>query len=126
MKPGGRYGVHELCLIPDDLDDSIKQEIQQALSRSIHVGARPLTANEWHAVLKAEGFDITAETLRPMRLLESDRLIQDEGLWSALRFAWNLCCDREARQRVLAMRRVFMQHRSRLAAIMLVGIKTSE
>jgi hypothetical protein len=58
-----------------------------------------------------------------MRLLEADRLIQDEGLWGALRFAWNLCRDQEARQRVLAMRRVFMKYHSRLAAVMLVGVK---
>jgi ubiquinone/menaquinone biosynthesis C-methylase UbiE len=123
LKPGGRYGVHELCLVPDDLGDSIKQEIQHALSQSIHIGARPLTAKEWRAVLEAEGFEVTAETLRPMRLLEADRLIQDEGLWGALRFAWNLCRDQEARQRVLAMRRVFMKYHSRLAAVMLVGVK---
>ena len=123
LKPGGRYGVHELCLLPDDLDDSIKQEIQHALSQSIHVGARPLTAKEWRAVLEAEGFEVQAEALRPMRLLEAGRLIQDEGLWGALRFAWNLCRDQEARQRVFAMRRVFMKYRSHLAAIVFVGVK---
>jgi hypothetical protein len=123
LKAGGRYGVHELCLIPDDLDDSIKQEVQHALSKSIQVGARPLTAKEWRALLEEEGLKITAETLCPMRLLEADRLVQDEGLRGAVRFAWNLCADREARQRVSAMRRFFMKYRSHLAAIMLVGLK---
>jgi SAM-dependent methyltransferase len=123
LKPGGRYGVHELCLVPDDLDDSLKQEIQHALSQAIHVGARPLTSKEWRAVLEAEGFEVQTEALRPMRLLEADRLIQDEGLWGALRFAWNLCRDQEARQRVFAMRRVFMKYHSHLAAIVLAGVK---
>lgn len=123
LKPGGRYGIHELCLVPDDLDDSIKREIQHALSKSIHVSARPLTAKEWRALLEAEGLKVTAKTLRPMRLLEADRLVQDEGLRGAVRFAWNLCADREARQRVSAMRRVFMKYHSHLAAIMLVGLK---
>jgi SAM-dependent methyltransferase len=126
LKPGGRYGIHELCLVPDDLDDSIKEEIQHALSKSIHVGARPLTAKEWSALLVEEGLEITAETLRPMRLLEADRLVQDEGLRGAARFAWNLCRDREARRRVSAMRRVFMKFHSHLAAIMLVGVKTTQ
>lgn len=126
LKPGGRYGVHELCLVPDDLDGSIKQEIQHALAQAIHVGARPLTSKEWRAVLEAEGFEVQTEVLRPMRLLKADRLIQDEGLWGALRFAWNLCRDQEARQRVFAMRRVFMKYHSHLAAIVLVGVKTSE
>ena len=126
LKGGGRYGIHELCLVPDDLDGAIQREIQQVLSRTIHVGARPLTAAEWRALLEAEGFDVRSQMLRPMRLLKPGRLIQDEGVAGALRFAWNLCRDREARQRVSAMHRVFMKHRTHLAAIMLVGIKRSE
>jgi hypothetical protein len=126
LKPGGRYGIHELCLVPDDLDEAIKLEIQHVLSQTIHVGARPLTAKEWHALLDAAGFDVRTEMFRPMRLLKPGRLIQDEGLWGALRFAWNLCRDAEARQRVLAMRRVFMKYRPYLAAIMLVGVKRPE
>ncbi|MGA9452826.1 MAG: hypothetical protein WBW41_15955, partial [Verrucomicrobiia bacterium] len=121
-----RYGIHELCLVPDNLDGQIKREIEQALSRTIHVGARPLTAIEWRAVLEAEGLKVQAEVQRPMRLLEPDRLIQDEGFWGALRFIKNLLRDKEARQRVLAMRRIFVKHRSNMAAIMLVGVKTSE
>jgi SAM-dependent methyltransferase len=126
LKPGGRYGMHELCLVPDDLDDKIKLEIEQALSRTIHVGARPLTSIEWRAVLEAEGFKVQTEVQRPMRLLEPDRLIQDEGLWGALRFIKNLLRDKDARQRVLAMRRIFVKYRSNMAAIMLVGTKSSE
>ncbi len=126
LKPGGRYGIHELCLAPDDLDDSIKQEIQRTLSETIHVGARPLTLLEWRALLDAEGFNVRTEMLRPMRLLKADRLIQDEGVPGALRFAWNLFRDAEARQRVLAMRRVFKKYRSHLSAFMLVGMKRPE
>jgi SAM-dependent methyltransferase len=123
LKPGGRYGIHELSLVPDDLDNGIKQEIQQSLSRAIHVGARPLTSAEWRALLEAEGFEIRAEAERPMRLLEPDRLVQDEGLGGALRFIWNLIRDGEARKRVLEMRRTFTKHRSHMAAIMLVAVK---
>ena len=39
LRAGGRYGIHELSLKPDDLADSTKAEIQQALSDAIHVGA---------------------------------------------------------------------------------------
>ena len=126
LKPGGRYGIHELCLVPDDLDDHIKQEIQQALSRAIHVGARPLTSAEWRAVLEGEGFEVRAEFERPMRLLEPDRLVQDEGFWGALRFGWNLLRDHDARRRVLEMRRVFMKNRLHLAAIVLVAAKRTD
>lgn len=123
LRPGGRYGIHELCLVPNDLADKIKREIEQALSRTIHVGARPLTSTEWRAVLEAEGFKVQTEVQRPMRLLEPDRLIQDEGLWGALRFVKNLLRDKDARQRVLAMRRIFVKYRPNMAAIMLIGTK---
>ncbi len=126
LQPGGRYGIHELCLVSDDLDDKMKLEIEQALSRTIHVGARPLTSTEWRAVLEAEGFKVRTEVHRPMRLLEPDRLIQDEGLWGALRFVTNLLRDKEARRRVLAMRRIFVKYRSNMAAIILVGTKSHE
>ncbi len=126
LQAGGRYGIHELCLVPDDLDESIKQEIQRVLCGAIHVGARPLTAAEWQVLLEAEGFNVRSQMLCPMRLLKADRLVQDEGLAGALRFAWNLYRDPEARHRVLAMRRVFAKYRPHLAAIVLVGIKRPE
>jgi hypothetical protein len=126
LKAGGRYGIHELCLVPEDLAEAIKIEIQHALSQTIRVGARPLTVNEWHALLQKEGFSVRTELFRPMRLLKPGRLVQDEGLRGTLQFGWNLFQNAEARRRVIAMRRVFGKYRRHLAAIMLVGIKRPE
>lgn len=121
LKPSGRYGIHELCLIPDDLDESTKLEIQNELSAVIHHGTRPLTIAEWQGLLESEGFLVQAHAQAPMHLLEPWRIIQDEGMFGALRFALNLLCNREARRRVLAMRRVFSKYRDYLAAVMIVG-----
>ena len=123
IKPGGRYGIHELCLVPDDLDEDTKQEIQKALTDAIHVGARPLTVTEWRTLLQAEGFIVHTQATAPMHLLEPKRLIQDEGFWGALRFVGNVLRDSEARHRVKTMRKVFQTYEKNLAAIMLVGIK---
>lgn len=123
MKPTGRYGIHELCLVPEDLDEETKQEIQKALTDAIHVGARPLTVSEWRTLLEAEGFIVHTQAIAPMHLLEPKRLIQDEGIWGALRFVRNVLGDSEARQRVKTMRKVFQTHEENLAAIMLVGVK---
>jgi ubiquinone/menaquinone biosynthesis C-methylase UbiE len=46
LESGGRYGFHELCLVPDTLDEGTKKEIALALLQAIHVGARPLTVSE--------------------------------------------------------------------------------
>ena len=125
-KAGGRYGIHELCLIPDDLDESTKLEIQNELSGVIHHGTRPLTIAEWQGLLESEGFLVQAHAAAPMHLLEPRRLIQDEGMLGALRFAFNLLCNRKARRRVLAMRRVFTRYRDHLAAVMIIGRKKEE
>ena len=121
LKPGGRYGIHELCLIPNDLAESTKQGIQTELSTVIHHGTRPLTIAEWRGLLEAEGFSAQTQAQAPMHLLEPGRLIQDEGLFGALRFAFNVLCDREARRRVLGMRRVFRRYRENLAAVVFVA-----
>ncbi len=61
-----------------------------------------------------------------MHLLEPARLVRDEGLLRALRFAWNVVTHSAARHRVFAMRRVFRKYGNHLAAIALVAIKPSE
>lgn len=123
LRPGGRYGMHELCLQPDDLPDAHKQAISRALSGTIRVGARPLTPAEWRHLLEQQGFSVRSSAVAPMHLLEPRRLLQDEGLWRTLRFLWNVARTPEARRRVRAMRAVFRTHASHLAAIALVAVR---
>ena len=123
LRPGGRYGVHELCLLPDDLAESRQAEISGALSGAIRVGARPLTPAEWHALLAQHGFAAHRQDTAPMRLLEPGRLLQDEGLTRALRFAWRVARSPEARRRIRAMRTVFRDYADNLAAIAIVAVK---
>lgn len=120
LKPGGRYGLHELSLTPDDLPEAVQEEISREMSRNIHVGARPLTAREWRDLLTSVGFQIHTEATAPMHLLEPLRVIRDEGLFRALRFAFNVLRTPEARKRVLSMRRMFRKHRRHLSAVTFV------
>jgi SAM-dependent methyltransferase len=123
LKPGGRYGIHELCLVPDDVDDSIREAIRHGLSDEIHVGVRPLTVSEWRAFLSSAGLTVVAEHTAPMHLLEPARVIRDEGFFRALRFVFNVATHSAARKRVLRMRRVFRKYGEHLAAISLVATK---
>lgn len=123
LKPGGRYGIHEMCLVPGDLSENTKQEIQNALGQIIHHGVRPLTPTEWQTLLQSEGFSVRQQGQTPMHLLEPARLIQDEGIIGALRFVGNVIRNRDARHRVLAMHHVFHKYRDHLAAIMMIGHK---
>lgn len=120
---GGRYGIHELCLVPDDIDPQIGEAIARELSGDIHAGVRPLTAQQWRELLTLAGFEVVCERRAPMHLLEPARLIRDEGLLPALRFAWNVARQGAARRRVLGMRRIFRKYRDHLSAISLVAVK---
>jgi SAM-dependent methyltransferase len=126
LRPGGRYGIHELSLVPDDVDNSIRESIRQELTDEIHVGVRPLTVGEWRELLEGAGLTVVSEHTALMHLLEPLRLIKDEGLFRALRFVWNVATHSQARQRVLRMRRVFRKYSSHLAAISLIAVKNNE
>ncbi len=121
LKPGGRYAIHELSLTPDDLPDSIRHEISREMSRTIHVGVRPLTAREWRELLENAGFTVHTGAMAPMHLLEPRRLIRDEGLIRTLRFILNVLRKPETRRRVLSMRRMFQRHARYLTAITFVA-----
>jgi hypothetical protein len=123
LKLGGRYAIHEMCLLGDDLDDDRRKEIYGALSGAIYVGARPLSVSEWRMLMQAEGFDVEVEVPAPMHLLELRRLLSDEGLKGTMRFIWNILRDRESRERVLVMRKVFRRYQSNLAAVMMICVK---
>jgi hypothetical protein len=123
LRPGGRYGIHELAVVPADMPVDQRREIDRALSSAIHVGARPLPAGEWKALLEEVGFRVVAIDHAPMHLLRPLRILQDEGVAGALRLAKNLALDGPARRRVLAMRRVFERYQRSLSAIYLVAQK---
>lgn len=121
LAPGGRYGIHEMSLQPDDLDDAGRKQVVEGLSRSIKVGAQPLTVPAWRQLLEDEGFEILEVTTAAMALLEPHRLVQDEGIAGAARFLFNVARDRDARRRVLEMRASFRAHSDQLGAVAIVA-----
>ncbi len=123
LKPGGRYAIHELCLMPDNLSEAKKKEIQRNLATLIRDNTRPLTPSEWRVLMESVGFSVQIEQTAPMHLLEGKRFIQDEGVKGTLKFAWNLLRNRDAMRRVWKIRDVFRKHQKNLAALILIGVK---
>ncbi len=123
LRPCGRYGIHELAVTPDNMPPDRQREIDRALSSVIHIGARPLPAREWKALLEGVGFRVATIGYAPMHLLRPLRLIQDEGILGTLRLAKSLMIDNAARQRVMAMRWIFERYRQNLSAICMVARK---
>lgn len=123
LRAGGRYAIHELALTPDTVSDQVKTDIRQSLARAIKVNARPLTIAEWQRLLTDHGLVVDHVATAPMTLLQPRRLIADEGLGGALRFAKNLLLQRDARRRVARMRQTFRRNRRRLIAVAIVARK---
>jgi SAM-dependent methyltransferase len=120
LKTGGRHAVHEMCL-RDGVEGGARRKVERALTGVVHHGVKPLTVSEWRRLLEGEGLTVKATEVAPMALLEPRRVVADEGLSRALRFAVNVLRDNEARRRVFEMRRVFRRHRDQIAAVMLTA-----
>jgi SAM-dependent methyltransferase len=116
LRHGGRYAVHEMCL-RDGVGGEVRKEVERALTGVVHHGVRPLTVTEWRRLLEGEGFEVKAVETAPMALLEPARVVRDEGFFRALRFAFNVLRDGDARRRVFERRRVFRRHRGQIAAV---------
>lgn len=123
LRRSGRYGIHELCIVPDHASGEIRHEIQRALSLNIHVGVQPLVAVEWRKLLECAGFRVVWEGRAPMRMLEPRRLVRDEGFIGAFRFVFNVLRRQDTRQRVINMRRLFREYRHSLEAVAFVCVK---
>ena len=120
---GGRYGIHEICLVPNDLEPGVIQQIEDDLGLAIRSGVRPLLLREWQELFESAGLRVDKEETTGFELLEPRRVIADEGLFGAMRVAFNMLRDPAARRRVLTMRRAIKQHADHMRAIMLIGIK---
>lgn len=123
LRPGGRYGIHEIALVPDAMPAVDKRRIQHDLAVTIKVNARPLTRSEWTHMLEAEGFTVERVMTNPMHLLEAKRLIDDEGFFRFLKITWNILTHGKARKRILEMRKVFRRYDKSMEAIAIVARK---
>lgn len=123
LRPGGRYAIHELAIVPDDLDAERRAALTRDLSRTIHVGVRAHTTSEWRELLEDAGFVVEKTQLAPMRLLELDRLVADEGYLRLAWFACNVLRSPTARRRLTAVRNAFRAHAGELAGIGIVARK---
>lgn len=120
LHAGGTYSIHELGLQPDNLDESVKDEVRKALARSIKVNARPLTEQEWRELLEAEGFEVLWRGKEPMALLDMKRNIADEGIGGVLRILRNVLGNKDIRARVLNMKHTFDKYSNELTGIAFV------
>lgn len=121
LRAGGRYAIHELAVVPEDIDEARLAAIARDLSDSIHVGVRIGTLAEWRSWFEEAGFTVESTYRAPMRLLELDRLVADEGVLGTARFIVNAVRTPGAVKRLRSVRASFRKHMAHLGAIALVA-----
>ena len=125
LATGGRYAIHELLLTPNNVDQTVADNLRKALATTIKVNARPLTATEWSELLESNGFKVLSIKVAPMGLLQPKQMVADEGP-RVLKIMFNLARNPQARKRVLAMRKVFSENAQNLGAISIITEKISD
>lgn len=125
LRSGGRYALHEMAVRPGTPVEE-RERIQQELSAVIRVGVRIGTPEEWGEWLAGAGFAVREQTTVPMRLLEWDRLVSDEGLLGVARMAANAIRTPGALARLRKLRKTFRAHAERLCAICLVAERAAD
>lgn len=125
LATGGRYAIHELLLTPNNVDQTVADNLRKALATTIKVNARPLTATEWSELLESNGFKVLSIKVAPMGLLQPKQMVADEGP-RVLKIMFNLARNPQARKRVLAMRKVFSENAQNLGAISIIAEKVSD
>jgi len=123
LRPGGRLGLHELLLRPDDLPDVAKRQIEEELTRTLRVRARPLTLPEWKALLDEGGFDVETTSTAPLLLLSPPTFVKDEGVGGTLQFLARVIRQPVVVKRMSVIWRVFRRYRHHLGAVALVARK---
>lgn len=122
-RPGARLGIHEVAFAPDDIEPDEADRIAAALRSSIKVNVTPLPLAGWRLALDDAGFDVERVFTNPLHLLEPRRLVADEGVAGAVRFASRVARDRAARARVLSMRRAMHDNAEHLQACAIVAVR---
>jgi SAM-dependent methyltransferase len=124
LRPGGRLGLHELLLVPDDITPEKKKQINTDLSRAVRVNARSLTRREWIALLEEHGFAVTFVRPAPMLLLSPAQMVRDEGLGGTLRLAGRIARSPVAVRRVTHLWRMMHRERRHLRSVAIVATRT--
>lgn len=124
LPAGGQYAIHELALV--DVTQELQHEIHESLCKALHVGATPLTQEQWVYLLEQAGFSVKQIHTAPMALLEPGRILRDEGILQSIRFFFNLALHPEAQTRIAQMRSIFQKYRNHLSAIVIIAEKQAE
>lgn len=123
LRPNGFYCIHELAFQPDDIDQATQQQVRADLARVMKVSPQPLAIREWRTLLESHDFEVTDLKVRPTRILQARRNIEDEGLRAYLKVLSKLRADPAAKERAAAMESACKKHADHVTGMAIVARK---
>lgn len=124
LRSGGRLGLHELLLTPDDIAAEDKRRIETDLTRTVRVRARPLTLAEWTELLEGAGFKILQVHPAPLQLLAPGTLVRDEGWAGTLRLLGRTVRQPVVLRRVGDLWKTIHRERRNLGAVVIIAARS--
>lgn len=116
LKLGGKFLSHELSACDKE------EQIHNDLARVIRVNSTPLSETNWISAFSAARLQVEKCQTDSMKLLNLRRMFQDEGIFNATKFLWNILTQRDIRKRVLEIRQVFHKYQDELGYIILCAV----
>lgn len=121
LRPGGRIGVHELCVLEGPWGSTPAEEIIAEMSAFANGGLRPLTEAGWRALVEEAGLSMAGTALGAIELPNLRTLAAREGPRGAARAMGALLKPGSDFLRVKRSVESATRHQDRLAAIVVIA-----
>lgn len=121
LRPGGRIGVHELCVLEGPWGETPAEDIVAELSAFRNGGLKPLTESGWRALVEEAGLSMAGTALGATELPTLAAMARQEGPRGAARAMGALLRPGSDFLRVKRSVESATRHRDRLAAIVVIA-----
>lgn len=126
LSPGGRFGVHELCLIPhptwdDSLDAARAADVQAELDERAGEGLYPQTEAGWRRAIEDAGLVVTATRTGPVEPPTLRTLARDLGPRGFTESLGRMGRNASAAQRLRGLSYCMARHEADLGAIAIIA-----
>jgi SAM-dependent methyltransferase len=126
LPPGGRLGLHELCLTPrpgwnETLDHELAGQVQDDLEAHAGPGLHPLALDQWRDVVEQGGLVVTATRVGEAEPPSITTLLRDEGWRGLMRAAGHGARDWTSVSRLRGLSYCMSHHTEGLGAIVVIA-----
>lgn len=118
LKPGGKLLTHDIML----LNPEHSQDVVAQIHHAINVNAQPMSYDGWINLFSDIGFIDLKSTHAPMTLMSPRGMIADEGVFGALKIAFN-ALHKQNRPQFFKMFKTFRRNKNNLNYIAVCSSK---